>query len=193
MRATTLLQNQHREVEALFEALETATREDRLETGMKLATALAGHMVIEEELFYPAAMKDQKDRVLGNQEEHELAASTLKRLLEEPTDEATCAARARVLRRMLEEHIQEEEEQLFPTFESMTGDEELEALGEKMEQRFQEVTKAGPEAALAMRPSAKAGQAPMPGGQQQPGQQQPGQQQPGRQQQPGQRGRGRTR
>lgn len=65
-------------------------------------------------------------------------------------------------RRILEEHIPEEEEQLFPTFESMTGDEELEALGAKMERRFQEVTMAGPEAALAMRPVRSNGAARRP-------------------------------
>jgi hypothetical protein len=82
MKATTLLENQHRKVEAIFKKLENAKPNSAAALVTELATDLAGHMVIEEEIFYPAAKRVKNDLVLESYEEHALAAHGLKRLVE---------------------------------------------------------------------------------------------------------------
>ena len=56
MKATALLQTQHRKVEATFAALESGTGELTvlLES---LANDLVAHMTIEQRIFYPAVRR----------------------------------------------------------------------------------------------------------------------------------------
>ena len=182
MKATTLLQNQHRQVEALFDAIEKADDQARPQLVIELATALAAHMVIEEETFYPMSAGVAQRTVLQNQEEHELAASSLERIVSCQPDEELLMTRLRVLRNVLNEHIEEEEIKLFPTVEKALDDAQLQAMGQQMKSRFDQLVQLPPAAVLAARPTAGM---PCPGQKQQPTQQQPTQQQPG-QQQPGQ-------
>ena len=52
MKATSLLEHQHRKVEAIFKKLEGG-RGDAQTLVVALANDLAAHMVIEQETFYP--------------------------------------------------------------------------------------------------------------------------------------------
>src|SRR5688572_12667752 len=55
MDALKLLEQQHREVEELFESLEEAEgKEERQDLFAELADNLAAHATIEEKIFYPA-------------------------------------------------------------------------------------------------------------------------------------------
>ncbi len=185
MRATTLLENQHREVEALFDAIDRSDATNRQQLVNELATALAAHMVIEEETFYPMTINVRREMIPENLEEHELAASTIQRTVLCQSDEEILLARVRVLRTLIEEHIRREEMDLFPSVESAIDDGQLQAMGQQMESRFNQLIKLSPQAVLAARPTAGM---LCPGQKQQPGQmpgQQPGQMLPG-QQQPGQ-------
>ena len=53
MKATTLLERQHRKVKAIFKKLESG-RSDPGPLLTELCNDLAAHMAIEQELFYPA-------------------------------------------------------------------------------------------------------------------------------------------
>ncbi|MDB4987613.1 MAG: hypothetical protein JWN04_2791, partial [Myxococcaceae bacterium] len=55
----------------------------------------------------------------------------------------TFAARVTALKELIEHHVQEEEEDLFPKVEKKLGDERLEELGKQMKKRFAEVKEAG--------------------------------------------------
>lgn len=151
MKATALLEKQHRKVESLFKALETGKRESVPETLEQLADNLVAHAVIEEEMFYPLAKKVQRDLVLESLQEHEMATYALKKLMAAKPDSESFMAKAAVAKETVFHHVKEEEEEMFPAMIQSLGDDEDEALGKRMEARFKELLEAGYESALAAR------------------------------------------
>lgn len=147
MEATKLLSKQHRKVETLFRKL--AGRSPDVEAlGIELANNLAAHMTIEQELFYPAVRDVDSDLVLESYEEHAIAELALKRLLATDGDDPSFQARVTALKELIEHHVKEEEEELFPKVEKALGDERLRSLGKQMKTRFEEVLADGFEAAV---------------------------------------------
>jgi len=135
MKATALLEEQHRKAEALFSKLESG------DAGVlaELANELVAHMTIEQEIFYPAVRSIDTDRVTESFEEHAVAELALKRLLAADQNEETFPARVSVLQELVQRHIDDEESDLFPSVEAELSNEQLETLGEQMKWRFDEV------------------------------------------------------
>jgi hemerythrin-like domain-containing protein len=142
MKATTLLEQQHKKVKALFKKLESgrSAPEPLLE---ELANDLVAHMVIEHELFYPAVQSIDRSLVAESFEEHSLAELALKRLLATDPGDESFKARVVATKELIEHHVKEEEEELFPKVEKKLGDERLEALGKQMKARFAEAKAEG--------------------------------------------------
>jgi hemerythrin-like domain-containing protein len=135
MKATALLEQQHREVEAIFDRLEQAKGEpSALLT--QLANDLAAHIAIEQNLFYPAVREVKSDLIDASFEEHAIAEVALKRLLRTPPSDPSFAARVSTLAELVMHHVEEEEEELLPAVASALGDAELERLGASMEKAF---------------------------------------------------------
>lgn len=147
MRATDLLSEQHRDVESLFEDLATGPG-DRTETLRELASRLAAHMRIEEELFYPRIQEALPDRVLESLEEHTLAAFALKRLATVGVMHESFDAKLKALRAVIEHHIREEEEEIFPRAVRALEETELEDLGARLDSRFADIIESGYGASL---------------------------------------------
>jgi hemerythrin superfamily protein len=144
MKATDLLKQQHRTVEALFAKIEAGEPE-----ALKvLASALAAHMAIEHEFFYPEARDVDEDAIAEAFEEHAIAEVALKRALATDPEDDAFDARVKVLKELIEHHVEEEEGELFPEVEAETSKEDLEAMGTAMESRFDEVLRKGYEAVL---------------------------------------------
>jgi len=142
MKATKLLEQQHKKVKAMFKKLESG-RSDPRPILQELANDLIAHMAIEHEIFYPAVEALDRSLVAESLEEHSLAELALKRLLAtDPADESF-KARVSATKELIEHHVQEEEEDLFPRVEKKLGDENLEQLGKQMKTRFAEVQTAG--------------------------------------------------
>lgn len=152
MKASALLQEQHDEVRALFRALEKGNGHTD-ELLVKLANSLAGHMVIEQELYYPAVMRAKEDLVLEGYEEHAVARFALKRLMKTSPTDRTFAVKVKVLQEIIEDHAREEEKSLFPAAEKALGA-ESDALCAKMKVLFQKTVKAGYEEAAGRGGSA---------------------------------------
>lgn len=147
MKATSLLESQHRKVEALFKKLENGRSEpEPLLTD--LANSLAAHMAIEQEIFYPAVKEVDEDMVQESYEEHSLAEVALKRLLATDPEDEAFHARVVALKELVQHHVEEEENELFPEVEKNAETEVLSQLGKQMKARFDEVYAAGFEAAV---------------------------------------------
>ena len=76
-------------------------------------------------------------------EEHALAEIALKRLRATDPKAASWKARVIAASELIEHHVEEEEEELFPKVEKKLGEEKLVELGAQMKARFEEVVQAG--------------------------------------------------
>src|SRR4051794_5055963 len=101
MKATALLQRQHAHVKTIFKKLEGA-RENTASLLEDLANSLAGHMAIEQELFYPAVREIDSKLILESFEEHALAEIALKRLLATDPEDASFKARVMATKELIE-------------------------------------------------------------------------------------------
>jgi hypothetical protein len=138
MKATDLLEEQHREVRDLFDRIEGASGSEQRALFTEIARNLVAHDAIEREIFYPAC-----EQALGMTEE--LGEALVEHGVVEfclfEADEAKPEQfkhKCTVLREILDHHIDEEEDEFFPKVEKALGDENLESLGEEMQSRFQE-------------------------------------------------------
>ena len=147
MNATSLLQAQHRKVEALFKKLE-AGRSDPAPLLEELANSLAAHMAIEQNIFYPAIKEADADLINEAFEEHAVAELALKRLLATDPQADEFQARVTTLKELIEHHVEEEEGELFPEVEKAFEEDSLEELGKVMKARFNEAMQAGFAAAV---------------------------------------------
>jgi len=147
MKATSLLEHQHRRVEALFKTLESGVA-DHAAALEELANSLAAHMAIEQDIFYPAVKRLNEELVNESYEEHALAEVALKRLLGTDPEDDEFLARVTALKDLTQHHVEEEEDELFPAVQGAMDKEALEQLGETMQQRFDAVFAAGFEATL---------------------------------------------
>jgi hemerythrin-like domain-containing protein len=149
MKATRLLEDQHRNVEALFDRLRRGRigHEAVLQT---LADHLVAHMAIEQDIFYPAIRaiaEIPEETIAENYEEHALTELALKRLCV-ARDEDSFRARLVALEELVSLHVNEEEEELFPLVEDAFSEAMLEQLGSTMKERFEEVRAQGFAAAV---------------------------------------------
>ncbi len=144
---TRLLEAQHRKVEAIFKKLEKG-REPVRPLLTELSNSLAGHMAIEQELYYPVAKTAKKDLVLESYEEHSLAEVGLKRLLATSHGDESFAARVTACKELIQHHVEEEEEDLFPAVDKKVSAANLASLAKRMKARFDQVHAAGFEATV---------------------------------------------
>ena len=152
MKATDLLKKQHKEVKALFKKIEDAegARERRQQLMNEIAIALEGHTVIEEEMFYPAVRGLETQRaeeiVLEAFEEHHVVKLVLGELPNVDPEDERFEAKMTVLSELVEHHADEEEKEMFKLAQKL-GKDELEALGERMRERFEAFRRPGSQAA----------------------------------------------
>jgi hemerythrin-like domain-containing protein len=149
VEATQLLKKQHQEVKQLFKRYEDADESEKQELFEQIADDFAAHGEIEEKIFYPAVFVGPlKDMLREAVEEHleckRLVADLLKM---EPSDEQF-DAKMKVLQELIEHHVEEEEGELFPLVRQNFAREELDALGEQMEQMFDELQESAPREAI---------------------------------------------
>lgn len=143
MNAIDLLKQQHGIVKKSLEKVhESGATNAELK---RIADELVAHMVIEEHIFYPRVKELMKDMIDESFEEHAVARFELARLLQAggPEEKKT---RALVLKELLEHHIEEEEDEMFPKVKKNIPKEELEALGLKMKDAFDTAVEKGLEA-----------------------------------------------
>jgi len=138
MEATQLLRKQHAEVKTLFGSFKAADGDaQRLEIFEQIADALAAHCVVEEKLFYPSVYVGRlKEQLQEAVEEHLAAKRLIADLLDLEPEDAQFDAKMTVLEAEIAHHVEEEEGQLFPQVKRTFALEDLNALGEEMEDLF---------------------------------------------------------
>src|SRR3954469_13357469 len=143
MEATALLQRDHQEVYQLlkqFEKLTERAQKSKQKIVMSIIRELAVHSAIEEMLFYPAvraaalkadtrAGEKANDMVLESLEEHHIVKWTLSELEKMKPEDERYDAKVKVLMESVKHHVQEEEEELFPSVRKLIKADLLEELG----------------------------------------------------------------
>jgi hemerythrin superfamily protein len=141
MEATQLLRKQHAEVKTLFGKFKSAEGdEQRQELFEQIADAFAAHCVIEEKLFYPSVyVGPLKEQLQEAVEEHLAAKRVIADLLDLDPQDAQFDAKMTLLQEEIEHYVKEEEGELFPKVKETFAAEDLKALGEQMEDLFDEL------------------------------------------------------
>jgi len=133
MDAIEMLEEQHRDVEDLFEELESADAADKQDLFDELADQLAVHTLIEEMHFYPAVRAKRTSDILDESlEEHLTIKRILANLLRLDPSNPQFGIRLAVLKEQVDHHVTEEEDKLFPKVRKVLEKKELVALAEDM-------------------------------------------------------------
>jgi len=156
MNIIELLKQQHQEAKNLLEQIVEGDdkREQKALLG-QVGQALRLHMQIEEKMVYPAAGRafqgeEDKQKVLEAFEEHAVARRTLETLERTPVTDKRFVVRAKVLKDLIEHHVEEEEGEMFPDMQKEMGGDALDKLGMQVERRMPQLER---EAAATKRPA----------------------------------------
>jgi hemerythrin-like domain-containing protein len=145
MDAIELLKTDHREVEELLKRITDLEEEDGEERGElfeQLVPKLKAHETIEQEIFYPAAKEageEAEEIVSHSYVEHHLVDVLIGEIGELAPGEEEWTAKAHVLKELIQHHVDEEQDELFPATRTGLGRERLQQLGEEMQARKDEL------------------------------------------------------
>jgi hemerythrin superfamily protein len=157
MNVIELLKKDHRNVSELFAAYETAKENEeegsRQEIAQEICLELTAHAKVEEELFYPAVNakasgdEDAQEKVKEADEEHRLVKALVAEIQEMDEDDDHFDAKVKVLKDVVEHHVEEEEGELMPKAKKLLTQAALEEMGTEAEARKEKLkAKAGKEA-----------------------------------------------
>jgi len=139
--AVTLLKNDHRTVEGLFEKFEkTNAKTAKEKLAKQICLELMVHSTIEEEVFYPAVKGVVDDDIYDEAlVEHDGAKVLIAEILDGSPDDEFYDAKVKVLSEMIKHHVKEEEQRDGMFAQAKKGDVDLDALGEALAAKKQEV------------------------------------------------------
>jgi hypothetical protein len=140
--AISILKADHRQVEGWFKQFEGTESKQRKGTlAGKICEALKVHTTIEEEIFYPAFLRATEDKEIHHEAEveHNGAKKLIAEIEDSNPDDEYYDAKVTVLREMIKHHVKEEEQPGGMFAEARRSDMDLEALGEQLRARKQEL------------------------------------------------------
>jgi hemerythrin superfamily protein len=138
------LERDHRSVEALFEAFADLGEDDsgRAAIVQQIIQELDVHSRIEEEIFYPALRQahggDDAEVDQAYEDHQEIKAMIGDLALRNP-DDPEFSTRIHELQDAVEDHVGDEEQELFADAEETLGEQALEELGSRLETRKREL------------------------------------------------------
>lgn len=149
--ANHVLAADHRAVEALFEQFEKARGSERkAKIAAQICTELKIHAQIEEEIFYPALKGKIDDDLLKEAYvEHDGAKILINDIAASGPSDKYFEAKVTVLSEEIKHHVKEEEKQHDNMFQqARAADVDLDALGERMLARKEELKRQADTAGL---------------------------------------------
>ena len=142
MNAFTLLKQDHEKVAGIMEKIDGTTEratKGREELFTQLKNELDIHARIEEEILYPALeeYEETRDISLEAYEEHALVKQLLEELAAAPKDDERWTAKFTVLKENVEHHVEEEEGEMFKKARKVLSEDEIENLGDRLQEAKQ--------------------------------------------------------
>ena len=135
MDAIAMLKADHRKVEEIFAAFESATSSSKKQKLAEQACLeLKVHTAIEEEIFYPACRGQIEEDLLNEAYvEHDSAKLLINEIEAASPDDDFYDAKVKVLSEMIEHHVEEEEKRSEGMFsQARKAGLDMDALGEQM-------------------------------------------------------------
>jgi hemerythrin superfamily protein len=142
--AVALLTEDHEHVKTMFEEYEGLGERafaSKKKLSTKICTELTKHATAEEEIFYPAvqaAGKEEGELVDEATVEHASAKDLIAQIMAMEASEDLFDAKVKVLSELIEHHVKEEEEEMFPKARKAGLD--LVALGAQIAERKAQIT-----------------------------------------------------
>ena len=96
------------------------------------------HMMGEEKFFYPKIMSQDKETALESYEEHHVGKLILNELDKTSRSDEAWIPKVKVLKDVIEHHIQEEENEIFPDAQDIMDRNEEDQVAQEIEQFKQE-------------------------------------------------------
>lgn len=143
--AISLLLSQHRQVEQLLEELaqQSPKSAEFRRTFEELADALAIHSEIEEKIFYPSVKTDKTEDLLEESVDEHLEVKRVLATMMETAPDGDILAELEELGGLTEEHLIEEEHELFPKVRKQMSRDELRQLGARMNEMVAQLRREG--------------------------------------------------
>lgn len=139
----SLIKQDHQEVASLFNQLHDAqgSRDMCAQLFAQLKEALERHAHAEEQVFYPALREADvtQEMVEEAMEDHQLVAELLEELATMPKGEAAWHERLEILEENVQEHIEEEESDIFDAAHQLWSVEDATELAERWQTVKQEL------------------------------------------------------
>jgi len=142
--AIASLMQDHDEIRQVFQDYASlgetgASEQDRRTLVNKLSRLLTVHAALEEEFFYPAARDALEDPELPQAAlaDHQSMAALLDDLGRMSPADAAYDTRVQSLQELVEQHLEDEENELFPLAGERLAD--LDDLGDEMQERREEL------------------------------------------------------
>lgn len=140
--AIALLKADHRQVEAWFSQFaKSKSQQKKQQLATQICDALTVHTTIEEEIFYPAFIEATGDKDTHHEAvvEHAGAKNLIAEIQEMSPDDDYFDAKVTVLSEMIKHHVKEEEQPGGMFSEAKKSDMDLQALGEQLRARKEEL------------------------------------------------------
>lgn len=138
MNAIELLKKDHKVVDGLFQQVKATDESEHAAIFEQINAELEVHTHIEEAIFYPRMLEDGDEELQDITkeaiEEHRQAKMFLRELSSLADESEKFEPKLKVLMEDIEHHVMEEEGEMFKMVEEQFDAEELEDLGQQMEE-----------------------------------------------------------
>jgi hemerythrin superfamily protein len=141
MHVFSLLHEDHENVSLIFKKIDSMKSKETAQTHeqlfKELSTELELHAKVEEDIVYPVFKKHGETRQIVEESvrEHKEIDNLLYELKGMRPDDQKWMGKLGELQRKVEHHVKEEEEQLFPQGRKIISEEQLQQLGETVEEK----------------------------------------------------------
>ncbi|NLD72428.1 MAG: hemerythrin domain-containing protein [Chloroflexi bacterium] len=138
-----IIHNDHEAVQKILTDLEETTsraHQKRKEGLAKFTQEIEPHMLAEEEVFYPQIQDAGKDEtevrqhVIEGYDEHRLAKMVLSELQQMDTQDEAWAPKLKVLKDLIEHHIEEEESEIFEGAREVLNQNQIDQVTKQFQQ-----------------------------------------------------------
>ena len=130
-----LLMADHQKVKALLEKIEdTEDIKEAKELFKEVHSELKAHSEAEQKAFYDKLKSDEnsKDMIFEAEEEHAIVSNLMKEASQTRNAERFMA-KMKVLKDLVEHHVKEEENEIFPSSKNYVDDVDAEEMGKKFQ------------------------------------------------------------